>query len=142
MLPDLSILDYKRVAIVGSRKFKDLELVYDFVNAMPVGATVISGGAVGVDTTAEGTARSRGIKVISFKPDWNRYGKGAGFVRNSDIVDACDVLVAFWDGSSRGTLDSINKAKAANKHVSIIRPKIITVMEVYKGTRQLTSWQI
>lgn len=60
----------------------------------------ISGGAKGVDTLAEDFARARNLPVIVFKPDWARYRGGAGYRRNTEMVDACDVVVAVWNGSS------------------------------------------
>jgi len=110
-----------RIAIVGSRSYADLAGVVDYVNALPNDAEVISGGARGVDSTAERAAISRGLKVTSIRAEWEKFGKAAGFIRNSTIVDSCDRVVAFWDGKSRGTLDTITKAKIASKPVEIIR---------------------
>jgi nucleoside 2-deoxyribosyltransferase len=81
---------------------------------------VVSGGARGVDLEAEGAARARGLAVQIFPADWDKYGKRAGFLRNQQIVDAADTVVAFHDGVSRGTLHTIGLAKAAGKPVRII----------------------
>jgi hypothetical protein len=54
-----------------------------------------------------------------FKPDWNKYGKSAGFVRNKLIIENADIVFAFWDGESKGTLISINIAKELNKKLYI-----------------------
>lgn len=111
-----------KVAIVGSRNYSTLERVYEYVNGLPDGTIVISGGARGVDRAAEDAARSRGLKVISFRPDWKKYGKSAGFIRNKTIVDAADRVVAFWDLTSKGTRNSIERAKVAGKDVQIFAP--------------------
>ena len=50
---------------------------------------------------------------------WNKYGKAAGFKRNKNIIDNCTEIIAFWDGKSKGTLNSINYAKSINKKVTI-----------------------
>jgi len=71
---------------------------------------IVSGGAKGVDKMAEIYADEAEMECKVFLPDWRKYGKSAGFRRNTQIVDACDALVAFWDGKSRGTMDSISKA--------------------------------
>lgn len=82
---------------------------------------LISGGAYGVDSAAEDAARGTWRSVI-FNADWQQYGKAAGFIRNGLIVEAADVIVAFWDGSSRGTLDTLKKAKVAGKPYEIYGP--------------------
>jgi hypothetical protein len=101
------------VAIVGSRKYPNLPLVRDFVRMLPPQVDIISGGAKGVDQTAEFAAREYGKGVTVFAAEWDRYGKAAGFIRNQDIVDCADVVVAFWDGKSRGTQHSIALAQKA-----------------------------
>lgn len=110
------------LAIIGSRNFSNLGLVADYVRRLPSDTVVISGGARGVDLTAAVAARSTGLTVREFLPDWERYGKSAGFKRNAQIVEAADRLVAFWDGRSRGTADTISKARDAGLIVTIIRP--------------------
>ena len=100
-----------RIAIVGSREYKHPERVREYVRALPAGTVIISGGARGVDRTAETEARKRGLEVVSLIPDWDRMGKFAAFQRNQAIVDACDKVVAFWDGESQGTADTMARAK-------------------------------
>lgn len=108
-----------KIAIVGSRGFKPLSMVTEFVQTLEQGTVVVTGGARGVDKAAETAATAAGLTVIVFKPDWMKHGKGAGMRRNTDIVKECNRLVAFWDGSSRGTFDSMKKAKAAKKPVKV-----------------------
>lgn len=115
-----------RIAIVGSRKFPNEQQVIDYVKQLPLNVVVVSGGATGVDRWAVEAATKRGIETKFYVPDWiNPDGTTnykAGFERNSLIVDDCDELVAFWDGASKGTQDSITKARAAGKQVVIIKP--------------------
>lgn len=116
-----------KVGIVGGREFPSLGLVKSFVEAMPEGANVVSGGARGVDSVAEQAAKQRGwqpeIKHAIFQKGAPRGEVVAAlFARNSKIVEASDVVVAFWDGLSAGTRDTITKAKNANKRVFIIGP--------------------
>lgn len=113
----------ERVAIVGSRGFKDLDRVRAYVGFLLPQDTVVSGGARGVDSTAEEEARRRGIKVTIFLPDWKAHGKRAGFLRNQDIVNEADRVVAFWDGTSRGTANTIELARRADKPVEVILEK-------------------
>jgi hypothetical protein len=110
-----------RIAIVGSRDFARLDAVVNYVNNLPVSTVIISGGAIGVDRTAETAARDRGMEVKTYLPDWDSYGKSAGFIRNQLIVDDCDVVVAFWNGKSRGTADTLKRAQKACKIQVIYR---------------------
>ena len=111
-----------KVAIVGSRSGVDTVPVWEYVMALPAGTTVVSGGAYGVDVVAERAAKHRGLPTIIFKPDWQAHGKRAGFLRNEQIVAAADRVVAFWNGSSRGTMLTVDIARAAGKSVEIILP--------------------
>lgn len=108
------------VAIVGSREFGDLEQVVEFVNALPAGTVVVSGGARGVDSIAEAAAKRRGLETCIYPADWLRWGKAAGIRRNVDIVNKADVIVAFWDGRSRGTEYTIELARAKGKLVHVV----------------------
>jgi len=108
-----------KVAIVGSRDYPRLDLVREFVRRLLPGTVVISGGAASVDNTAIDEADKMGLDTTVFPANWALHGKAAGPMRNTLIVNACDELVAFWDGHSRGTKDSIDKAKAAHKQVYV-----------------------
>lgn len=108
-----------RVAIVGGRDFDHYELMFHLLDKMEIDI-IVSGGAPGADSLAERYANDMGIKTLIFKAEWDKYGKSAGFIRNKDIIDNCDSVVAFWDGSSKGTLSSINLAKKQRKEVKII----------------------
>jgi predicted Rossmann fold nucleotide-binding protein DprA/Smf involved in DNA uptake len=98
-----------------------MERVSEYVALLPANSVVVSGNARGVDRTAEEAARERGLKVISLPAQWDKYGKSAGFRRNADIVKLADRVIAFWDGVSKGTLHTINLAKAQGKPVEIVR---------------------
>lgn len=99
-----------KIAIVGSRAITELDLT-PYLPPNP--DLVISGGAQGVDRLAEAWARQRGIPVQIFLPDYQRFGRGAPLVRNRLIVGASDLVVAFWDGRSRGTRFTIDEALRA-----------------------------
>lgn len=111
-----------KVAIIGSREFPQLERVDSYVDTLHAEDVVVSGGARGVDLRAEQRARSRGLKVHIIRADWARHGRKAGFMRNPDIVAAADRVVAFWDGTSRGTADSIEIARKTGKPVEVVLP--------------------
>jgi hypothetical protein len=108
-----------KVAVIGSRGFNNYELIKETLSSLDI-TLVVSGGAMGADTLGERYARENGIPTKIFKPDWTK-GRGAGFLRNTDIINEADTVVAFWDGKSRGTLDSIKKAEKQGKKVLIIQ---------------------
>ena len=115
-----------KLAVVGSREFPDLDLVWTFVEKVARArpdTIIVSGGARGVDTVAAAAARMSGLKVEELRPDWNAHGILAGFERNSRIVESCDRMVAFWDGVSGGTRDSIEKAAALGKKYQVVGPR-------------------
>jgi len=112
----------KKIAIVGSRDFLDLNLIKEFVTTLPKDTVIISGGARGVDSTAEVAAAENGLETKIFYPEWEKYGKSAGFIRNKQIVDEADEVYAFWDGKSRGTKNTIDTARKDNKVVVIFGP--------------------
>jgi YspA, cpYpsA-related SLOG family len=110
-----------KLAIIGSRTFNDYELMQTFTDLTDV-TLIISGGAIGADSLAERLANENNIPTLIFKPDWKLNGAKAGFMRNTSIVENCDQLIAFWDGKSNGTMDSVKKARALGKPVTVIEP--------------------
>lgn len=108
------------VAVVGSRGFSSYDQLRNVLDGVANITRVVSGGADGADTLAARFARERGIELQVFLPDWAQYGKAAGPIRNRLIVEASDVVVAFWDGTSRGTASTIAIAKELGKPCSVV----------------------
>ncbi len=107
-----------KVAVIGSRSIKNA----DISEYIPKDATeIITGGAVGVDRLAMREARLRGIPLTVFRPDYEKYGKSAPLIRNKLIADNCDMLIAFWDGTSRGTVFTWRYAIKTGKPVKIYK---------------------
>lgn len=97
----------KRLAIVGSRSCP----LIDIASHIPfVPDMIVSGGARGADTLAREYAIKNNIPLIEYLPEYDRYGRRAPIMRNIQIVDNCDYLLAFWNGSSRGTKFTIDYA--------------------------------
>lgn len=113
-----------KLAIVGSRSFNDYDLLKNAIIAQidpnDIEA-IVSGGAIGADSLAERFADEFNLKKIIYKPDWNLYGRSAGYKRNVLIIQECDQCFAFWDGESRGTKMDIDLCKTYGKPCQIIR---------------------
>ena len=111
-----------KLAIVGSRDFNDYELLKKTLEPIKKNVTlVVSGGAKGADSLGERWAKENNIPTQIFYPDWNKYGKSAGFKRNVEIVDNCDAVVAFQVNDSKGTQHTINIATDKGKKVKVIK---------------------
>jgi hypothetical protein len=114
--------------VCGSREGFDLGYVhmilYDLLgDRRPGDLTVIHGGARGVDSHAGAWARNKDILTEVFLPEWDRLGNSAGFVRNHLMVERADMVVAFWDGKSKGTKHSIDLAIKERKELHIYYPE-------------------
>jgi len=104
-----------RVIIAGGRDFSDYALLKSTMDTLlsniKKDVTVVCGKARGADTLGEQYAKERGYAVAYFPADWDKYGKAAGFIRNRQMAQNADALVAFWNGKSRGTKNMIELAK-------------------------------
>lgn len=97
-----------KVAVVGSRGI----VVRDLEKYLPKDTTeIVSGGAKGVDTCAREYALANNIKLTEFLPEYDKFGRVAPLKRNITILEYADVVIAFWDRSSRGTKFVIDNAK-------------------------------
>lgn len=112
------------VGIVGSRSFDNYEFltivldgIFGRLQDQPV--KIISGGAVGADSLAKQYAQDRGIDIQEFLPDWDQHGRAAGPIRNKTIVENSEMILAFWDGQSKGTASTVRLAKKAGVPVHI-----------------------
>ena len=108
----------KRVIVAGSKGFDDYELLKEKLNEILhhcEDIEIISGHSIGADMLGEKYAEENGITCKVFPADWKKDWKRAGFARNSQMVEYASegdpLVVAFWDGKSHGTVDTINKAE-------------------------------
>ena len=97
-----------KVAVVGSRSISKADISRYIP---PDTDLIISGGAIGVDKLAEEYADKKGIKKLILYPEYELYGKSAPLIRDKLIVDHADLVIAVWDGASRGTEFTISYAK-------------------------------
>ena len=106
-----------KLAVIGSRNLTNVDLASYISKEVN---EIVSGGAIGVDTCAAQYARRQGLKLTEFLPKYERYGRAAPIVRNKEIVDYADKVIAFWDGSSKGTLSVIRYAQKVGKPCEIV----------------------
>lgn len=112
------------IAIVGGRDFNNYDILkntlQNFIESGNLPSAIVSGGAKGADSLAEKFASEFNLEMIVFQPDYKRFGRGATSIRNTQIIENSDIVFAFWDGKSKGTLDSINKSKKMEKLLFIV----------------------
>lgn len=109
-----------RVIIAGSQDFNNESLLAQVMEVWRVSwgekaklEEIVSGGARGADCLGEQWAKAHSIPVKQFLPRWSEFGRAAGPVRNREMAEYADMLIAFWDGVSRGTKSMIQEAKRA-----------------------------
>ncbi len=107
-----------RVAVIGSRGLR-VDHLEDY---LPENVTeIVSGGARGIDTCAREYALAHGLKLTEFLPEYEKYGRSAPLRRNITIIEHADLVLAFWDGASRGTKYVIDNCKKRNIPVVVHR---------------------
>lgn len=120
-----------RLIIAGGRDFYDYDLlansvweVYERFNhdcecyALTI-CEIVSGAAKGADTLGERFAKQYSVKLTQFPADWDTHGNAAGLIRNKQMGDYADELLAFWDGKSTGTKHMIDYMTSLGKPVWI-----------------------
>jgi predicted Rossmann fold nucleotide-binding protein DprA/Smf involved in DNA uptake len=121
----------ERVAIIGSRTWKNRLAICDAIKRLKPGTVIISGGASGADSIAEVEGLAAGFVTVTVNAPWEVHGKAAGPIRNTVIADLADRCIAFWDGESPGTKMTIGLFTQMRKHVLIVDPDL-GVKPVYK----------
>lgn len=117
--------EYK-VVIAGGRDFTNVDLLeltlikYADDLGSDLGMSIVSGMARGADILAYQYAERNGYQRYSYPPDWDQYGKRAGFLRNEQMGKDAMALIAFWDGQSKGTQHMIKFMEKLSKPVTII----------------------
>lgn len=112
------------LAVIGSRSYTNEEELFQILDKkIDRIKYIVSGGAEGPDSFSQNWCKQRGVPCIIFYPKWyNKEGifdRGAGMKRNILIIKNCDVCLAFWDGESKGTKNSIDLCQTYNKKLII-----------------------
>lgn len=123
---DIPVSPPRRIGIVGSRRrdtIEDLQLTaFAFNKIYRPGDQIVSGGCpAGGDRFAEILARQHGLVITIYHADWNAKGRGAGFARNQDIANNCDILIAVVAADrTGGTEDTIVKAEKLGRKIVLV----------------------
>ena len=101
-----------KLIIAGGRDQTLTELNINQLNEIEGVCEVVSGGAKGIDQGAEAWAKSKGIPIKQMKPEWSKFGRAAGPMRNRDMAGYADSLAVFDGG--KGTQSMVNEARKAS----------------------------
>lgn len=104
-----------KLIIAGSRSFSD-HYFYMFIDLYikelgEIPECVICGEAYGIDSLGKKWAMDNNIPVVSMPADWDRYGKGAGHIRNGQMAKEGTHLLLLWDGKSKGSKNMLSQAR-------------------------------
>lgn len=108
-----------KLIVAGSRH---LTLNYEFIEQCRQAfalrpSEIVSGGASGVDRSAETFSEAINYPISIFRANWNKHGKAAGPIRNAEMADYADALLLIWDGRSRGSASMKAEMKKRNKPI-------------------------
>lgn len=114
-----------KVIIAGGRDFNNYALLQEYVDKFlstysSDSIEIVSGNARGADKLGERYAKEHNLPVKLFPANWDKYGKRAGYLRNQEMADYANMLIAFWDRKSKGTNHMINIAKKAGLIVKVV----------------------
>lgn len=113
-----------KVIVAGGRKFDDYEKVKErlkfyLLRYDPSEIEIVSGGATGADALGERYAKEFGCQIKRFPAEWKKYGAAAGPMRNNQMAQYADSLIAF-DTGGRGTANMIQQAKSKGLPVRVV----------------------
>ena len=119
-------MDNFKVIIAGSRGFSNYKLLREQCNKFlrekrkTNNIIIVSGHARGADTLGEKYAQDEGFALEIYPAQWKKLGKQAGYRRNEQMAEVADALIAFWDGSSKGTKHMIDIMNEKNLLVRVV----------------------
>jgi len=110
-----------KVIIAGSRHIFDRAFLDRAIALSPFEiTTVVCGCARGIDRCGAEWAYDRELPVDHFPANWDKYGIGAGPIRNRQMADHADAAIVIWDGKSRGSKNMIEEMQKRNKPVHVV----------------------
>lgn len=111
-----------KTIVAGSRNCNSFKTVYEAISNSGFSdeiSEIVSGGARGVDQLGERFGKKFDVPVKIFLANWEKYGRMAGIMRNREMAEYANALIAIWDGQSRGTANMIEEAKKRNLKVYV-----------------------
>lgn len=114
----------RRIIIAGGRDIWDYEFIRQtidyYTQNLGYDWMLVCGMGPGVDTVAHNICEYRGIPIDKHPANWTLYGNAAGPIRNREMAQNADALIAIWDGESIGTADMIKVAKELGLKVRVV----------------------
>ena len=115
-----------KLIVAGGRDFDDYPLLCSSLDGLlsnkdKTQIEIVEGGARGADRLGCRYAMDKGLAHKRISADWDTHGKKAGIMRNIEMAEYADALVAYWDGASRGTLHMIETMRKMGKPVRVAR---------------------
>lgn len=104
----------KKILVCGGRSFFDYKKICQILDQfISEEVIIIHGGASGADALANIWAITNNKEIREYKANWDKYGKAAGPIRNSKMLEENpNIVIAFPGG--RGTADMVFKSKQLN----------------------------
>lgn len=112
-----------KLLVTGSRGWKHNGIIHRLLTQLKPDSVVHGDCPTGADARADTICRRLRIPVTRYPADWKNLGISAGFRRNTEMLEkeTPDVVLAFWDGQSRGTEHTINEARRLNLKVMVVQ---------------------
>ena len=116
-----------RVIVAGGREFNNYDLLKKKLDVLLANkiedcrVIIVSGTANGADKLGERYAKENDLQIDMFPADWDKWGRSAGHRRNKEMAFHADSLIAFFDGSSKGTGGMIETMRKLNKPIRVVR---------------------
>lgn len=114
-----------KIAVVGSRGYNNYpqfkERLEFYIQNLEDVVFVSGGCPSGADAMIKRWCHENDRELKEHLPDWENGGKKAGILRNTNIIEDADYLIAYYNGTSKGTLDSIKKAEKKGIPIKIIK---------------------
>ena len=118
-----------KIIIAGPRNYTNKEFVFSHLDNILIlyegvydEIEIVEGGAKGVDSFAKEYAQKKGYRHKQFVADWEKQGRAAGTIRNKEMAEYGDVLIAFYNGSP-GTSNMIKNALEKKLNIHIVQCK-------------------
>lgn len=112
----------KKILVTGDRNWVDVKTIVNVLQEYPSGTILVHGACKGVDIICAAVGEALGFMVHAYPADWDKFGRGAGPIRNQQMIDAehrldepINVCIAFHDSiqDSNGTADMLDRTVKA-----------------------------